>query len=335
RGHSGVQGGAEVGCAPNPDGASLDRWQEVWGFPTPRFPGRAAIEQIEAAAQGKLDVFWIVGGNFLETVPDAARSRRALERPALRVHQDIVVSSACLVPPSEAVLLLPAATRYETPGGVTETSTERRIIFSPEIAGRRIGRARPEWEVLLEAAARARPGLAGKICCASTPDLRREMARAIPLYAGIERLEKAGDQIQWGGPRLYADGRFATPDGKARFAAVALPERPARAGLFAVSTRRGKQFNSMVQRQVDPLTGAAREDVLISPDDAATLGLGEGTPVRLVSENGEFRGRAKLAPIKSGNLEVHWPEAMSLLSTAADEESGEPDYNALVRIEKI
>ncbi|MGH9398811.1 MAG: molybdopterin-dependent oxidoreductase, partial [Thermoanaerobaculia bacterium] len=158
RGHSGVQGGAEVGCAPNPDRASLDRWQDVWGFPTPRFPGRAAIEQIEAAAQGKLDVFWIVGGNFLETVPDAGRSRRALERPALRVHQDIVVSSACLVPPSEAVLLLPAATRYETPGGVTETSTERRIIFSPEIAGRRIGRARPEWEVLLEAAARARPG---------------------------------------------------------------------------------------------------------------------------------------------------------------------------------
>ena len=335
RGHSGVQGGAEVGCAPNPDRATLDRWEEVWGFSPPRFPGRAAIEQIEAAAAGSLDVFWTVGGNFLETVPDAARSRRALERPALRVHQDIVLNSAMLVPPSDAVLLLPAATRYETPGGVTETSTERRIIFSPEILGRRIGSARPEWEVLLEVAARARPGEADRIRCGSTSQLRREIARAIPLYSGIETLSKAGDQIQWGGPRLYADGRFATPDGKARFAAVALPERPARWGLLAVSTRRGKQFNSMVQRNTDPLTGAAREDVLMSQEDARKLGLGESQPVRLVSSSGEFRGRVKLAPIKPGNLEVHWPEGMALLSDAVDRESGEPDYNALVRVERL
>ena len=116
RGHSGVQGGAEVGCAPHVDGTALDRWREIWGFDPPRFPGRAAIEQIEASAQGKIDVFWIVGGNFLETVPDAQRSRRALERPGLRIHQDIVLSTACLVPPSDTVLLLPAATRYETPG---------------------------------------------------------------------------------------------------------------------------------------------------------------------------------------------------------------------------
>ena len=334
RGHSGVQGGAEVGCAPNVDGAALDRWQEVWGFSPPRFPGRAAIEQIEAAAQGKIEVFWIVGGNFLETVPDAKRSRRALERPALRIHQDIVFSSACLVPPSDTVLVLPAATRYETPGGVTETSTERRIIFSPEIPGRRIGSARPEWEVFLEAAARARPKEAARIRCASTAALRRVMAKAIPLFAGIERLEKAGDQVQWGGPTLYSDGRFDTPDGKAHFTAVPLHQREAREGLFAVSTRRGKQFNSMVQRDIDPLTGASREDVLMSEEDTARLGLSEGAPVRLVSDAGDFRGRVRLAPIKPGNLEVHWPEGMPLLSTKTDRESGEPDYNALVRVEK-
>lgn len=334
RGHSGVQGGAEVGCAPNVDGAALERWQEVWGFSPPRFPGRAAIEQIEAAADGKIEVFWIVGGNFLETVPDAKRSRRALERPALRIHQDIVLSSAMLVPPSDTVLVLPAATRYETPGGVTETSTERRIIFSPEIPGRRIGSARPEWEVLLEVAARARPKEADKIRCPSTAVLRREMAKAIPLYAGIETLEKAGDQVQWGGPTLYTGGRFDTPDGKAHFAVVPLPRRKAREGLFAVSTRRGKQFNSMVQRDRDPLTGASREDVLMSQEDAARLGLSEGAPVRLVSDAGDFRGRVLLAPMKPGNLEVHWPEGMPLLSTSTDAESGEPDYNAFVRVEK-
>ena len=39
----------------------------------------------------------------------------------LRVHADIVLSSQMLVEPADTVLLLPATTRYEMPGGVTET----------------------------------------------------------------------------------------------------------------------------------------------------------------------------------------------------------------------
>lgn len=334
RGHSGVQGGAEVGCAPSPDKKTLDLWEEVWGFPPPRLPGMSAVAQIEAAASGRIDVFWIVGGNFLETVPDAARNRRALEKPALRIHQDIIVTSSMLVEPSDTVLLFPAATRYETPGGVTETSTERRIIFSPEIPGRRIRGARPEWEVFCEVAARVRPNDGARIRFASTNAIREEIARAIPLYRGIETLARQGDQVQWGGERLFADGRFATPDGKAHFAVVDLPKRERRSDFF-LSTRRGKQFNSMVQHEEDPLTGARREDVLMSAEDARQRSLSDGDTVRLVSDTGEFRGRVRLAPIKPGNLEAHWPEGMALLSgSAVDPESGEPDYNATVRVEK-
>jgi len=336
RGHSGVQGGSEVGCAPGPGEDALARWEGLWDFPVPRAPGWTANDQVEAAARGDVDVFWIVGGNFLETLSGAARNRVALSRPGLRIHQDIVASSSMLIEPSDTVLLLPAATRYETPGGVTETSTERRIIFSPEIPGRRVGSARPEWEVFGEVAARARPEQAEKIRFRSTAEIRGEIARAVPLYAGIEGLSKAGDSVQWGGETLFADGLFATPDGRARFAPVELPRRAARDGLFLVSTRRGKQFNSMVQREVDPLTGAARHDVLMSAGDAGSLSLAEGSPVRLVSKTGDFRGFVKVVPIKSGNLEVHWPEGTPLLSaTEVDPESGEPDYNALVRVERI
>src|SRR5512143_3661463 len=297
--------------------------------------GGDAIEQVDAAARGDVDVFWLVGGNFLETLPNEARSREALERPSLRIHQDIVVSSAILVDPSDTVLLRPVATRYEMPGGVTETSTERRIIFSPEVPGRRIAGARPDWEVLCETAARARPDSASQIRFASTAGIREEIARAIPLYRGIESLARQGDWIQWGGARLYADGRFGTSSGKARFAAVRLAGRPAREGLFRVSTRRGKQFNSMVQREIDPLTGAGRRDVFVSEEDARALSLSDGDAIRLVSESGEFRGTVFIAPIKPGNLEVHWPEGMALLSgEVVDWQSGEPDYNALVRLER-
>jgi predicted molibdopterin-dependent oxidoreductase YjgC len=252
-----------------------------------------------------------------------------------RIHQDIVLSSAMLLSPKEAVLLLPATTRYESPGGGTETSTERRIIFSPEVAGRRIGSAKAEWEVFGEVAARVRPELASRVRFASSLEIRQEIGRTIPLYAGIEGLSREGDQLQWGGPRLYADGRYATPDGKAVFSAVTPPARRASPGLFYVSTRRGKQFNSMVQHEVDPLTGAARDDVFISQEDAARIGVRDGDALRLTSPAGQFLGRAKIDRIKPRNLAVHWPEGNVLLSREEKSaRSHEPDYNAVVSVEK-
>ena len=336
RGHSGVQGGAEVGCTPTVDAATRRRWSALWGVRVPDGPGLSADGMLAASARGGLDAFWIVGGNFLETIADAERTRLALHRPRLRVHHDIVLSSAMLVEPSDTLLVLPATTRYEAPGGGTETSTERRIIFSPEIDGRRIGSARPEWWALAEMVARVKPDAAGQLRYTDAAAIRAEIARAIPLYAGIETLQAAGDQVQWGGPRLFENGVFATPDGRARVHPVRLRGRRPEPGTFFVSTRRGKQFNSMVQRAVDPLTGAPRDAVLISPGDAAALAAADGTRIRLVSAAGTFEGQVFIAPIRDGNLEVHWPEGLPLLDAElVDPESGEPDYNAVVHVELL
>jgi molybdopterin-dependent oxidoreductase alpha subunit len=334
RGHSGVQGGAEVGCQPRVSPETTARLTAAWGFPVPDAPGWTAAEMVSHAADGAVDLFWIVGGNFLETLGDASRSRAALARPRLRIHQDIVFSSSMLVEGAGDVLLLPATTRYESPGGGTETSTERRIIFSPEIPGRRIGSAKPEWWVFREVMARARPERGHLVGLEDAAAIRREIARAIPLYAGIETLASKGDQIQWGGRTLFADGRFATPDGKARFAPVSLPALQRASEGFTVSTRRGKQFNSMVHRAIDPLTAATRHDILISADDLARLQMKAGSWATLRSPHGAFVGRLVAAPIRPGNLEVHWPEGNVLLpGDRLDPDSKEPDYNAIVVIE--
>ena len=335
RGHSGVQGGAEVGCAPGLEEPHSTRFPQVWGFPCPSFKGLTASEMVDAAYRGALDAFWIVGGNFMETLPDPAAVAQGLARVGTRIHQDIVTTSMMLLDPADTVVLFPSTTRYESPGGGTETSTERRIIFSPEVPGRRIGSAKPEWEVFGEVAARVRPDRAHAVRFASSQQIRDEIARAVPLYAGIERLSSKGDQFQWGGPRLFADGAFNTPDGKARFTAVTPPRRRAPAGMFYVSTRRGKQFNSMVQHETDPLNGARREDVLVSREDAERLGLEDGDPVRLASRSGAYTGRARTCEMKPGNLEVHWPEGNALLCREEiDIASHEPDYNAIVSMEK-
>lgn len=347
RGHSGVQGGAEVGAVPNqfPGGLNVDETsarhlRDLWGFAVPTSPGLNAVQMIDAAHRGDINVFYQIGGNFLDTLPDPAYVRAAIERIPVRLHQDIVLTPQMLIEPNDVVLLLPAQTRYEQPGGGTETSTERRILFSPEIAGRRIGEAKAEWEIPMRIAEQARPESAHLIHYEDAQQIRNEIARAVPAYAGIELMRKAGDQIQWGGVRLCerldADGhtapQFPMPGGRAQFSVITVTDAPPD-GWLRLSTRRGKQFNSIVQRQRDPLTGAHRDDVLVNKDDAARLSIADGDAILIKSRAGQMRGRCRIAPIAAGNVQVHWPEGNSLLERGVcDEECGIPDYNARVRI---
>ncbi|MBD2435486.1 FdhF/YdeP family oxidoreductase [Nostoc sp. FACHB-110] len=341
RGHSGVQGGAEMGCYATvfPGGKPINsenaaKLSQQWGFAVPTSRGLIAPEMIDAAYQGQLDVLFSVGGNFLEVLPEPDYVAGALAKIPLRVHLDIVLSSQMLIEPADTVVLLPATTRYEIPGGVTETSTERRIIFSPEIPGPRVGEARPEWEVFIELAKRVRPELADKVSFANTSAIREEIAQVVPLYAGIQHLQQAGDQFQYGGSHLCFGWHFATPDGKAYFTPLSPPQKELPEGCFLVATRRGKQFNSMVQERKDAITGAFREAVLINAVDAAELNLKDGERVILKNQLGELVGKVYIAPIQRGNLQVHWPEGNVLLDKSKRSLEGVPDYNAVVRLEK-
>jgi len=340
RGHSGVQGGAEMGCYATvlPGGKPITpenaaKLSEQWGFEVPAAQGLIASEMIDAAYEGQLDVLFSVGGNFLEVLPEPDYVEEALKRVPLRVHMDIILSTQMLVEPEDTVVLLPATTRYEVPGGVTETSTERRVIFSPEIPGPRIGKARPEWEVFMELAEHVREDLADKLGFDSTSAIRQEIVQVIPQYAGIQHLKEAGDQFQYGGAHLCFGWNFPTPDGKAHFAALSPSQQELPEGCFLVATRRGKQFNSMVQERKDAITGAVREAVLMSQVDAEQLGLKDGDAVILSNDLGELQGRVFIAPIKPGNLQVHWPEGNVLLDKSKRSQEGVPDYNALVRLE--
>ena len=102
------------------------------------------------------------------------------------------------------------------------------------------------------------------------------------------------------------------------------------------ATRRGKQFNSMVQERQDQITGAKREAILMSSLDAQNLGLNDGDVVVLNSDAGEYRGRVCTAPMQPGNLQVHWPEGNVLLDKSQrSPEAGIPNYNARVRLKKL
>ncbi|MBA2242870.1 MAG: FdhF/YdeP family oxidoreductase [Chthoniobacterales bacterium] len=342
RGHSSVQGGAEMGAYAtafpgyqpvNAENAAA--WSQRYGFAVPDWVGLTATEMVESAQRGELDLLYCLGGNFLRTLPEPGYVRDALANVPLRVHQDIILTDQMFVPAREEVILLPAKTRYEQEGGGIETSTERRVMFSPEIP-RQLGEAKAEWKILRELAAAVDPARADLLGCETGQQIREEIAQAVHYYDGVQEFRETGDAIQYGGRHLCEGGKFPTPDGKGHFCAVDLPELKRPEGSFRVSTRRGKQFNTLIYADVDPLNGAPRDAVLMSAEDAARLHLRTGDPIALVNDVGRYEGRAFLAPIASGNLQVHWPEGNVIIQRGVvDKTGGVPDYNAVVRIERI
>jgi molybdopterin-dependent oxidoreductase alpha subunit len=341
RGHSGVQGGAEMGAQPggyvmgypaNEANAKKFAAPEIWGFEPPSWKGLSAAHMVLAAERGEIDVLWQSGGNFKQTLPEPELVNRALGKLKLRIHQDIVVNPTMLVDPADTVVLLPSRTRYEQRGGGTETSTERRIIYSPEIPGPRIAEARDEWEIPVLAARAIDPGRAAAFFpWKDTQDIRNEIDRVCPTYKGIAGLHKKGDHVQYGGRHLLVD-RCLTPDGKGHFSAVELPEEHVPEGRFFLSTRRGKQFNSIINANFDPITGARRDDVIMAAEDAQRLGLSNGDAIVVRNELGHFNGRVRIDRIKPGCLQAHWPEINVLIPAGRLDASGVPDFNATVDV---
>ena len=152
--------------------------------------------------------------------PTPSRSPVAVPGPLL--NTSLLLDARSLGAPART-------TRYEQRSGGTSTSTERRIRFTPEIPGHRIGQTLPEWEI---------PVLIGRKSMSNgdklfpfndTQAIREEMGRVMPIYQGIEKLTKESDQLQWGGPYLFKDGFTAMPNNRALFTVLEPPDRRATA----------------------------------------------------------------------------------------------------------
>jgi len=146
--------------------------------------------------------------------------------------------------------------------------------------------------------------------------IREEIAQVVPFYYGIQRLQKTGDAFQYGGPHLCAGNKFATADRKAHFRAVPLPNLDRAPGAFEVSTRRGKQFNSLIYAEVDPLTGAARDSVFMNPEDAAALHLRNRDRVVLRNDLGTMEARVFFAPLRAAICRSTGPKPTASFAAA-------------------
>ncbi len=231
RGRSGLQGSGECGIAPDefPGGFSVDdesarRFSNLWRHPVSSVPGLTLAQMMEAARERRLKLLYLLGGNPFETFADRNWVMDALSRVTVRIHQNTVLNPSVLVDGPEAVLILPAKTRYEQKGGGTSTNNERKICFTPEIPGHSIGDSLPAWEIPAIIGRRSMPNGELLFPFNDPQSIREEMARVVPIYQEIERLAHEGDYLQWGGPQLFKGGTFRGMPGEcALFSALEPP----------------------------------------------------------------------------------------------------------------
>jgi molybdopterin-dependent oxidoreductase alpha subunit len=231
RGDSGVQGAGECGFEPDlyPGGVAVNddtarRFSNLWYHPIPSKLGLNAAAMIEAAHRGEIKFLYSIGADPYETMPDLQLVTSALSNARMRVHQSLMLDPSMLLDVEEAVVLLPGQTRYEQRTGGTTTSTERRIRFTPEIPGHPVGESWPEWEIPVQIGRRSMPNGDKLFPFGNTQSIREEMSRVMPIYQGIENLNKVGDHLQWGGPFLFKDGFTGMPNDRAHFTPLVPPE---------------------------------------------------------------------------------------------------------------
>ncbi|MEZ5639822.1 MAG: molybdopterin-dependent oxidoreductase [Burkholderiaceae bacterium] len=336
-GQPNAMGGREVGGMANllsghRDMADPRHRAEVaalWGVDAvPATPGRTAVDMFQAAADGAIRALWICCTNPAQSLPEQSVVRRALERAELVIVQEAFAGTATC---AYADLLLPAASWGEKEG--TVTNSERRIS-RVRAAVDAPGQARRDWEIVVDLARRlearlphraGRPTLFPYTDAESVWNEHRASTRGRDLdITGMSYalLEQAGPQ-QWpmpagttqGRARLYTDGRFATPDGRARF--VATPYRaPAEARdaryPFTLNTGRLRdQWHGMSRTGTSGRAFAhvAEPAVQMHPRDMARRQLEAGDLVQLTSRRGSIvvpvQRDADLAPGQVF-LAMHW-----------------------------
>ncbi len=322
---------------------------DIWNIDVGRIPtqrGKAYPDIIEAAVAGSIKALW-----FVATNPAVSFPNYDLLEFAFKNIEFLVVQDGFHPTPTTALadLVLPAAIWGEKEG--TYTNSERRISKVNKVVAPP-GEARADFDIFLAIADKL--GLREELYPGWTTthdaykDWQRVSAGRTCDYSAIswEQIEREGG-VQWGGDRLYSDGRFAFDTGRARLHSVPcepFAEQPDKEYNFILNTGRTvEHWHTRTKTgAIAMLNGMVPNAWLeMNPIDAAQLKLRSHDRVTIISRRNrvaqvELRITGIVAPGQVF-MPFHFPEANSNLVTlgAFDPISREPNFKqCAVRVEK-
>lgn len=330
----------------------------AWGIPPGSIapePGLTAIPMFEAAVRGEIRALWIAATNPAVTLPDIKVAREGLRRTEFIIAQD------CYFPTETtefADVILPAAQWGEKSG--TMTNSERLVAGSEKFL-KPPGEARPDWWIVSRIAEEMGfDGFGFRNNEEVWDEYRRLTAGTNCDMVGITSKRLAKGPLRWpcphpkhpGTERRYANGKFPTESGKARFENVSCrPVAESTDGEYPLGLTTGRIASQWHTRT---RTGKVRQLVKqepgpfveIHPDDAERHHVRDGEWVYLVSRRGRAYTQTRVTKrIRKGLLFMpfHWGELYHpetnvnrVTNPALDPVSLQPELKfCAVRIERI
>jgi molybdopterin-dependent oxidoreductase alpha subunit len=345
RGHSNVQGDRTMGIWERMDDGFLDRLGRRFAFSPPRHHGLDTVQAIHAMAEGRAQVFFALGGNFLSATPDTERTAAALRRCRLTVHVSTKLNRAHLVTGRQALILpcLGRSERDEQKGGLQFVTVEN----SMGIVHRSQGVLAPASPALRSepaiVASLARAALGGRTgtrwewLVEDYDRIREEIAAVIPGFEDFNARVRGRNGFPL--PNAARQRRFLTATGRARFTVHAIPRLALAPGQLLMTTIRSHdQYNTTIYGLEDRYRGVhgGRRVVFLNAEDIAALGLRPGQVVDLHSH---FQGERRTAPrfvvvpyaIPRRCAATYFPEANPLVPLGAvAEKSNTPASKSVV-----
>jgi assimilatory nitrate reductase catalytic subunit len=325
---------------------NVARVGRFWAAPNmARKPGLKAVDLFRAVGEGRIKALWVMATNPAVSMPDAGNVRAALARCPFVVVSDVIAETDTS---RHAHVRLPAAAWGEKDGTVTKSerriSRQRALLPLP-------GEARPDWWIVSQIGRRM--GWRTAFGYDRPADIFREHAR-LSAYQNqgervfdLRRFVAIGNQdydamapVRWGGD-AFADGRFPTPDGKARLVAVDQGPLPAPLADWPMTLNTGRyrdQWHTMTRTGLSPKLSRHRQEPLVEihPDDAARLDLADGDLAFVSTPQGRSLFKVALsAGQRPGELftPIHWSDRQSsggrtglLTRPLTDPHSGQPGF---------
>jgi len=348
RGHSNVQGDRTMGIWEKMPDAFLDKLRDEFGFDPPRAHGFDTVNSIRAMRDGKVRVFFALGGNFVAATPDTEITEAAMANCALTVHVATKLNRSHLCHGTQA-LLLPCLGRTERdigPDGDRFVTVEDSMSMVHASHGRLIPGSphlRSEVDIITALGHELFGDDVGwRDMGADYAIIRRHIEHIVPGFHAYE--ERAAQPGGFMLPRGPHDSRtFNTPTGKALFTVNPPTTVDVPTGHLLLQTVRSHdQFNTTVYGLDDRYRGikGGRRVIFVNADDLTEYGLSDGDTVDVISvwSDGERRAKAFRAvayPTPKGCAAAYFPEANVLvpLDSTAEVSNTPASKSTVIRLE--
>lgn len=336
RGHSNIQGTGSMGFTPQLKKAVETRLELLLKEKFSQAKGLDTMACMQHAAEGKMQVAIMLGGNLLASNPDTVFATKALNKIPFKCFISSTINMSHVNGVDDEVLILPIKVRDEELQPTTQESMFNFVRMSDGGIDR-FPQLKSELDLIRTLGKKLIPKQRFDFSLfESNEKIRAFVGNVIPGFNRLKQEDQHYEEFHIDGRTLH-EPKFLTPSGKAQFsyhvAPVVRPETNKNTAAFTfvlTSVRSEGQFNSIIYHEQDTYRGQTeRNIILMNIEDIKACGLKPNMRVNVHSKTGSMSNvKIREFNIRRGNIMAYYPEANVLIPRAVDKVSKTPAFKS-------